>query len=95
MRKYGRNGRKLISANQITQFQLITFGDLVAKWLARQIADREVSGSNPTSHSEVSSGSDAPGPCPRKFHQLHGNEAFSCSASPYAQLRAGPTFPFH
>ena len=27
-------------------------GDPVAQWLARRIADREVSGSNPASHSE-------------------------------------------
>ena len=30
-----------------TDFKL---GDLVAQWLARRIADREVSGSNPASH---------------------------------------------
>ena len=35
---------------QFFSFAFLQVGDPVAQWLARRIADREVSGSNPSSH---------------------------------------------
>ena len=59
----------------------------MAQWLARRIADPEVSGSNPASHSEVSSGSDGPGPCPRNF--TSSTEKRQPFALPHPTLKVG------
>ena len=58
-------------------FVKLSRGDPVAQWLAGWIADREVCGSNPASHTEKCHRGAMGRGCPCKFHQLHENEALS------------------